>query len=127
MRARIPDPCDERTFLASKLDWVRIDSATESLEFRALTAELLRIRREQIIPLIKHGFVTAERGTIQSGGLDVRWRTANGETLQIVANFAECELPMPPPVDGIDLWRSRASSANVLVPGDIVVRLYREA
>ncbi|WP_369725639.1 hypothetical protein AB8Z38_13510 [Bradyrhizobium sp. LLZ17] len=44
MRARIPDPCNEQTFLASKLAWEKLDSLPASLEFRALTAQLLKLR-----------------------------------------------------------------------------------
>ncbi|WP_249166797.1 hypothetical protein [Bradyrhizobium sp. JYMT SZCCT0428] len=45
LQEKIPDPCDERTFFASKLDWPSIDQSQISLEFRALTKELLKIRR----------------------------------------------------------------------------------
>jgi 1,4-alpha-glucan branching enzyme len=46
LRERIPDPCDEATFMASKLDWEALDQSALSREFGVLTQELLRIRRE---------------------------------------------------------------------------------
>jgi maltooligosyltrehalose trehalohydrolase len=51
--AKIPDPCAQSTFLASKLDWNRIDAA-----HLAHYRELLKIRREIVQPLlpsIRHG------------------------------------------------------------------------
>lgn len=130
-RAEIPDPCDERTFQASKLDWTSIDQSPAGARFRALTTQLLTIRREKIVPLVKRGFVSAQRDLIgadpRMGGVDVRWRTEQGEVLQIVANFAGHELPMPPLVAGESLWRLRGSEAEALVPGDIIVRLGQKA
>lgn len=130
-RAEIPDPCDERTFQASKLDWTSIDQSPAGARFRALTTQLLTIRREKIVPLVKRGFVSAQRDLIgadpRMGGVDVRWRTEQGEVLQIVANFADHELPMPPLVAGESLWRLHGSEVEALVPGDIIVRLGQKA
>ncbi|WP_244547375.1 malto-oligosyltrehalose trehalohydrolase [Bradyrhizobium sp. Gha] len=130
MRAKIPDPCDEQTFLASKLDWKTIDSSPGSLKFRALTARLLRIRREKIVPLIDSGFVSAERRLLgkspRTGGLDTRWKTTAGDTLQIVANFTEHELPTPKLIVGETLWRLLPAHAQIFQASDIIVRLGRQ-
>ncbi|MBR0908062.1 malto-oligosyltrehalose trehalohydrolase [Bradyrhizobium liaoningense] len=130
-RAGIPDPCDEQTFRASKLDWANIDRSPTSLKFRGLTAQLLRIRREKVVPLIKAGIVSAERSLLgdnpRMGGLDVRWRTGAGDMLQILANFAEQELPLSRLIDGEALWQLRPGNAGVLLPSDIIVRLGRES
>ena len=127
MRARIPDPCDEGTFQASKLDWSSIDRSPGCAGFRALTTRLLTIRRERIVPLIEQGFVSAQRELIgadpRQGAIDVRWQTRRGETLQIVANFADHPLPMPALVAGECLWRGGPADESALVPGDIIVRL----
>jgi maltooligosyltrehalose trehalohydrolase len=129
MRASIPDPCDEQTFRASKLDWKIIDSSPDSLNFRVLTAQLIRIRREKIVPLIRTGFVSAERSLLgdspRGGGLDVRWKTIVGDTLQIVANFADRELPMPSLSEGETLWRLHTADSEALRPSDVIVRLLR--
>jgi maltooligosyltrehalose trehalohydrolase len=126
MRASIPDPCDEQTFLASKLDWKTIDRSPASLEFRALTTQLLRIRREKIVPLIEAGFVSAERTLLGksscTGGLDIRWKTASGDTLQIVANFGQLEIPMPKLIEGENLWQSGRANGEALLPASILVR-----
>ncbi|WLB24229.1 malto-oligosyltrehalose trehalohydrolase [Bradyrhizobium japonicum] len=126
-RASIPDPCDEQTFRASKLDWKTIDSSPASLKFRALTAQLLRIRREKIVPLIENGFVSAERSLLGKtplmGGIDLRWKTVDGGRLQIVANFGENDLPMPSLIEGETLWRLHAADHEALPPGDILVKV----
>lgn len=131
MRARIPDPCDEKTFEASKLDWVGIDRSPVSVRFRDQTARLLKIRRERIVPLIKRGFVSAQSKLsgedARMGGLDVCWWTEQGDILQIVANFAEHELPLPALIAGENLWRLHPDGTETLTPGEINVRLGREA
>jgi maltooligosyltrehalose trehalohydrolase len=50
---KIPDPCAEATFLASKLDWSRLDA-----KHLAYYRELLKVRRDLVQPLlpsIRHG------------------------------------------------------------------------
>ena len=90
-----------------------------------LTAQLLTIRREKIVPLIKSGFVSAHRQLLgadpRMGGVDVRWQTESGDVLQIVANFAGYELPMPALVDGESLWRLRPDVAGGLASGDMIL------
>jgi maltooligosyltrehalose trehalohydrolase len=131
MRARIPDPCDEKTFLASRLDWRAIDGAPDCAAFRAMTQTLLTIRREKVVPLIKAGIVAAERdllgGDGRRGGIDIRWRTAAGDRLQIVASFAEHGLPMPDLIPGETLWPADRPVGPDLQRNAIVVRLQREA
>ena len=85
MREKIPDPSDEKTFLASKLDWEAMESAPLSRQFRALTRELLSLRQQKIVPMIKDRFIAAKAellGTsLDTGGVNVRWRTAKGDQL----------------------------------------------
>lgn len=127
MRAKIPDPCEESTFQASKLDWASIEGSPACAHFRALTTQLLTIRRERIVPLIERGFVSARRELLgdhpRQGGLDVRWQTKTGETLQLVANFGDHPLPMPELVRGECLWQAGPAEKHALAPGDIIVRL----
>ncbi|MBV9460005.1 MAG: malto-oligosyltrehalose trehalohydrolase [Bradyrhizobium sp.] len=126
-RASIPDPCDEETFLRSKLDWKTIDRSPLSIKFRALATQLLRIRREKIVPLIEVGFVSTERNLLgrssRTGGLDIRWRTASEDTLQIVANFGDIEIPKSVLIEGENLWQSGTAGGEALLPDSIAVRL----
>jgi maltooligosyltrehalose trehalohydrolase len=130
MRDRIPDPCDEQTYLASKLDWSRIEQAPISVAFRSLSQELLNLRRERIVPLIKEGFVAAKGELLgnghATGGLNVRWWTARGDVLQIITNFAEDRLPLPALIDGETLWQSRPAQNEMISASQIIVRLHAE-
>ena len=47
--AEIPDPCAEATFLASKLDWNRVDT-----DHLAYYRDLLKARREHVRPLLPY-------------------------------------------------------------------------
>ncbi|MCP3442298.1 malto-oligosyltrehalose trehalohydrolase [Bradyrhizobium sp. CCGUVB14] len=126
-RAGIPDPCDDQTFRASKLDWASIDRSSVGLQFRALTIRLLRLRQDKIVPLIKLGLVSAGAELLgegsRIGGVNVRWRASDGTILQIVANLADHELPMPQLISGEELWRLRPANADAILPSDIIVRL----
>ena len=126
MRDRIPDPCDEKTFLASKLDWSDIEHAPISQQFRALTKELLTLRQQKIVPLIKDGFVAAKAellgGSKQTGGVDVRWQTVKGDELQIIANFSAKDLQVPTVAIGELIWASMPVEEKSLRPDQIIVR-----
>ncbi len=90
-------------------------------------SQLLEIRREKIVPLIKERIVSAQRallgGDATMGGVDVRWQTARGDTLQIVVNFTDHCLPMPQLTAGECVWRAGPLDVEELLPGDIIVRL----
>ena len=125
MRARIPDPTDEKTFLLSKLDWGAIEDAPRSQDFRALTRELLSVRHRRIIPLIKEGFVQAKaellgRARAPKEGLNVTWWTEERSGLQIITSFAPAALPMPK-IDGTVVWNSERTLSSNLQPRQTVV------
>jgi maltooligosyltrehalose trehalohydrolase len=125
-REQIPDPCDEKTFLVSKLDWDEMDHSARGVEFRGMTEELLAARQEVIVPLIKEGFVRANyelhRQHGDGGAIDVRWYSSKGDILQIVAHFGERTLPMPALIEGRTLWPSRWTEEESLHPAQIIVR-----
>ncbi|UFW49041.1 MULTISPECIES: malto-oligosyltrehalose trehalohydrolase [Bradyrhizobium] len=127
MRNQIPDPCQVQTFEASRLDWNNIMHAPISAEFRALTKELLAIRREKVVPLLKAGFKAARAELLGAkrnpGGLNVIWRSANNDLLQIVTNFSGQPLPRPPLIEGEYLWGSDPARGHLyLHPTEIIVR-----
>jgi maltooligosyltrehalose trehalohydrolase len=87
--AKIPDPCAESTFLASKLDWSRID-ATHLVTYR----DLLKIRREFVQPLlpsIRHG---GEALVVDEQALRVIWR-AGERRLVLDANLSSNAVAFP--------------------------------
>ena len=63
----------------------------------------------------------------RQGGIDIRWRTAAGASLQIIASFADIDLPMPDLMEGETLWPTNASGGQTLRPNDIIVRLRAQA
>lgn len=128
MQEKIPDPCDERTFAASKLDWQGIDASPRSREFREFTRELLELRKTRIVPLIKQGLVSATGGPIDrrgpQGAIQVCWRTAGGHGLQLVANLADEKVPVREPVRGDVVWQSAPLEDETLLPSHVVVSTF---
>jgi maltooligosyltrehalose trehalohydrolase len=118
-----------QTFAASKLDWPTLERSDVSRRFRALTRDLLEIRRANIVPLLKEGVVGARAELLDPrdgslGGLHVQWHTAHGRILQIVTNFAEQPVLRPPLVEGETLWGAEPGNGHLYqYPADILVRL----
>jgi maltooligosyltrehalose trehalohydrolase len=90
-RSRIPDPLAESTFLASKLDWGRIDHA-HLTHYRAL----LKTRRNNIAPLIPHISQGGAYFAFGPGAVRVRWR-AIGRYLILDANLSSRRVDFPSP------------------------------
>ncbi len=104
-RAAIPDPNDESTFQASKIDWTERERAPGS-ERLAFYRRCLAIRRDRVVPLL---------GAIDHGGtfgihddrvLRVRWPLRDGSDLVLLASFADAD------VHGIDVPRGETLFAN---------------
>jgi maltooligosyltrehalose trehalohydrolase len=85
-RAHIPDPNDVATFAASRLDW----SVPEQPEHAASldrVRELLRIRREVVVPRLAGMRDGAAEGTlIADRGLQVSWMLGDGSRLTLIGN-----------------------------------------
>ena len=125
MRDKIPDSTDEKTFLSSKLNWDVLEHAPRSREFRALTRELLALRDQHVVPLIKNGFTQAKAELLGRGrekeGINIVWRTIDDDGLQIITNFADTSMPMPK-IEGDIIWNSeRSPKSDVLRPQQIIV------
>ncbi len=87
--AKIPDPCAASTFLASKLDWTRLDAAHLSY-YR----ELLTVRRDFVrllLPSIRHG---GEALVVGEQALRVTWR-AGERRLVLDANLSASRVEFP--------------------------------
>jgi maltooligosyltrehalose trehalohydrolase len=87
--AKIPDPCAESTFLASKLDWRRIDA-----DHLAAYRELLKIRREIVQPLLPSIRQGGEALVVGDQALRVAWR-AGGRRLVLDANLSPGPVACP--------------------------------
>ena len=127
---KIPDPNDEKTFQASKLDWAVLEHAPRSREFRALARQLLKLRHDKIVPLIKQGFVNASAELVGGSrhareGIAAVWRTAQGDQLQMITHFGATDMPMPL-IEGDMIWNSNSPEpGRVLRPQQVIVALKR--
>lgn len=117
-REGIPDPQLPATRAASVLDWDRLESA-EGRQWLALHRTLLRLRAEQIVPLLK----AIEEGTadyVPMGrrGLRAQWSLRDGSHLVLLANLgpdalADVEAPearmifsLPEALSGAGRWNT---------------------
>ncbi len=99
VRAQIPDPNSEKTFQCSKLDWQTVTDQFHKnwLDFYR---ELLSIRRDAIIPHLKHG----TRGPAQYNvtghkSLTVKWDLGDNGVLTLLLNLGSesgTAVPRPP-------------------------------
>jgi maltooligosyltrehalose trehalohydrolase len=81
---QVPDPTDEDTFRRSILQWDEV-SRSPHAETRSEVQGLLKLRRDEVVPLLKSAFLGASRAS-PPDCLDVTWRFETG-TLRFVANF----------------------------------------
>jgi maltooligosyltrehalose trehalohydrolase len=92
LRARVPPPNDEETFVACKLRWEerRRSPHREQLQ---LTGELLALRQRHIVPRLAQvrggSFELIERA------LHVQWNFADGACLHLMINFAPVPALLP--------------------------------
>jgi maltooligosyltrehalose trehalohydrolase len=87
VRSQIPDPNSEKTFCCSKLDW---QTVTEKIQKQWLDfyRELLSIRRDAIIPHLKHGAGgRAKYNVAGQKSLTVNWDLGDNSILTLVANL----------------------------------------
>jgi maltooligosyltrehalose trehalohydrolase len=110
--AKIPDPSAETTFLASKLDWSRVDT-----HHLAYYRELLKTRREHVRPLlpyIRHG---GESLVLGEQAVRVAWR-AQDRRLLVDANLSPNRIEFPL-VDVRPFWRCGDTEAAALGPWSV--------
>ncbi len=86
-RERIPDPSAAATFTRSRLNWAELDRQNNQSWLR-FYRDLLRLRREKIIPLLSSSCnPEAEYRILGSSGLVASWKFANGARLTVAANM----------------------------------------
>ena len=81
----IPDPTEPRTYENSKLDWAEAGAGAHAAVL-ADTRELLRLRRDAIVPLLATRFRGASYAVPEPEALAVAWEFEGG-TLHFLANF----------------------------------------
>lgn len=90
-RGRIPDPGAGETFEKSVLDWT---GAGEHGNWFGFYKELLRLRREEILPRLRDmpGGETAHR-LVGARGVGAQWALGDGSLLTLTANLSSEPLP----------------------------------
>jgi maltooligosyltrehalose trehalohydrolase len=105
---QIPDPTLEESVRLSVLDWDEA-SRPRHAEARAETRRLLRLRREEIVPLTMTAFLGATRDWSAPGCLSVTWRFAGG-TLSFVANLSDQAVELDRGEPEQIIWASPSSN-----------------
>lgn len=86
-RARIPDPNEEATRDASRLDWDDLEMEGHE-DWLAAWEVLLHLRRTAIMPRLAGLMGARARGRSWDGtAIDVSWRLADGAVLSVIANL----------------------------------------
>ncbi len=88
IRARIPDPNAEETFLASKLDWDSFSEAPHR-EWFDFYSHLLGLRQKAVVPLMRENAGKPIKSTFsifQNSGLATCWHFED-RTVQLLANL----------------------------------------
>jgi malto-oligosyltrehalose trehalohydrolase len=91
----IPDPCSERVFKASCLDWQNLNTQ-ENLDFFIFYKQMLQLRHKYILPLISE--ITPSKRSfkmLNNSAFQVEWPTYEGKNLQLIANLSNYCLYYP--------------------------------
>jgi len=108
-QARIPDPNDPETFLASKLDWVSFEQQ-HHCEWLQFYREVLTCRREKIMPRIQNIVPgLAQYDVLGSRAVHVRWGLAKGGSLELITNLGQESTVLRNKPDGKLLYTTDAS------------------
>jgi maltooligosyltrehalose trehalohydrolase len=91
VRASIPDPNDEATFVRCKLDW---SSRTQSPHRERLDwlRRILQVRHEQLVPRMA-GQREGGHHRVDGGRMQVMWTLGDGSTWRMDANFGDEAVP----------------------------------
>ncbi len=97
-RKAIPDPNDVATCERSRPDWAA-QSRTPHAQWLALHRELLKLRRSEIVPLLRRIHGNAGQYALHGdAGLRLRWMFGDGGALEMFVNFSEAApLSIPSP------------------------------
>jgi malto-oligosyltrehalose trehalohydrolase len=81
-----PDPNDEATFLASKLDWSQLSRPIQRRRLQ-VTQELLSARRAVVIPLLEKVSGGCGSASVDGRALAVTWKLRADKTYHLFANL----------------------------------------
>lgn len=109
-QSNIPDPASEATFQASRLNWdsLQADAHQDWINFYR---DLLRIRREAIVPRIPPVRRRARFELLAPGALQVSWKMKDASNLLLLANFAKEQSIEIPRVTGEMIYETDNGAA----------------
>ncbi|HET9864569.1 MAG TPA: malto-oligosyltrehalose trehalohydrolase, partial [Steroidobacteraceae bacterium] len=93
-RERIPDPQDEATFLASKLQWADLSLPGHAQRLHWYR-RILAVRRTRIVPLLPQLPRGGSSQVIADGAVFVSWRCRDGRKLRLEANLGPRAVEFP--------------------------------
>ena len=112
-QARIPDPNDTATFVASKLDWASLEKQPHR-EWLRFYRQLLRCRREKIVPQVKNIVpALAQYDVLGPSTIRVRWALANCGSLELIANLGQDSTDLRNKPDGTLLYATGTNYAPI--------------
>ena len=103
--AAVPDPLSEDTVKLATLDWSKRD-APPHRERLMLVRQLLKLRREAIVPHLNELVAGAAQATWQEPLLRARWTLQSGDVLVIDANLSERPVAAPSGTVMDPIWGS---------------------
>lgn len=109
----IPDPTERKTFEDSKIDWTEAEREPHR-SIWADTRNLIQIRQQTVVPLLKSGFRGAKATVPAPGVVDCTWRFEAG-TLRFVANVGSDEFSVSGE-GGQVIWASGLSREALQLP-----------
>lgn len=122
----IPDPNDEATFLASKLDWASLDAEPHATTL-TMYRELLALRARTIVPLLPRLTPGASRFMVLGDrGLQVSWLLNDGAALVIQLNLGDTPLTCPV-LDGEHIHSAGDIGSGLLGPAAMLCVLVQGA
>jgi len=96
--ARIPDPQDERTVRRSTLDWSSLSHPDHRRHWQWIR-QLLRVRQQEIVPLLALGPLRTGVTRFGATGFSVEWACPEGTVLRLVANLGPALVARPSGLD----------------------------
>jgi maltooligosyltrehalose trehalohydrolase len=118
-RERIPDPNADATFEASRLDW-NVTGQEPHRDWLGLYRELLKLRREHIVPLLSSACrLKAGYEIHQDRGLTARWTFPDHSELTLAANLGKESLALPGIPAAPIIYRSKEVSSDELNQGTL--------
>lgn len=112
----LPDPTARDTFEKAKLNWARL-LEKPGIDMLHFYTEVLRIRREKIVPLLKSGGNGDARFETGGSALQMEWPFARG-TLRLIANLSN-EAASATPLQGDVIFELGSYDASSIQPWSV--------